>query len=132
MSIEAALVIWKDGTSVLHEPDGRSSVRIPDTQSLWDLLFENRDRLEGVAHTHPGNGYPQPSHEDLTTFAAVEKGLGIRTNWWILSRDSSVLVRWSDRLSAYEAVQFMHPEEDEPWADGLRRASYLELRRPEE
>jgi hypothetical protein len=62
-------------------------------------FWENRERVSGFAHTHPGSGLPEPSHTDLTTFAAVEAGLGKRLNWFILTEDSFRLYRWKARPS---------------------------------
>ena len=88
MSVEAAVVIGLDGQPILwHTPDGCGPSRIPDSRDLWEVLWENRDNLWGIAHTHPGSGKPYPSHTDVTTFAAVESGLGARLAWWILTAD---------------------------------------------
>lgn len=124
MSVEAAAVVWRDGSVTLHEPDGRSAASIPDTRSLWDLCFGGRDRLAGIAHTHPGSGYPSPSREDLTTFAAMEKGLGRRIRWWILSRDSSVLLERSPKNPGYDVTDFLTPDDEPAWMEVLRAASY--------
>ncbi len=124
MSIEAAAVVWPDGTFRLHEPEGRNSVHVPDTQSLWDLAFENRGCLEGIAHTHPGSGYPSPSGMDVTTFAAMEKGLGRRLSWWILSSDRSVLVE--RRGDGYDVVERIDPSSEPGWMSALRAASFRE------
>lgn len=107
-----------------HEPNGRSSVSIPDTRDLWDVLWQSRDRLRGVAHSHPGSGVPCPSREDLTTFAAIEAALGARLTWWITSRDTLVELCWRgpDRFD-YEA--FDVPWRDEPgFVEALRFKSY--------
>ncbi len=91
MSIETGAVIGPEDSVIhMHEPPGRSTTYLPDSQSLWDIVWENRARLVGIAHTHPGSGYPGPSRTDLTTFEAMEKGLGKRLKWWILSSSHSV------------------------------------------
>ena len=80
--IEVALVFDKEGKTIhWHLPPGRSGVKIPDSRDLWSVLWENRHRLGGVAHTHPWNGGAWASHEDVTTFDAVERGLGQRLLW---------------------------------------------------
>lgn len=68
-----------------HAPPGRTAVEIPDDVALWDVLWQNRARLVGVAHTHPGGGVPAPSGTDLATFAAVERALGRPLLWWIVN-----------------------------------------------
>jgi proteasome lid subunit RPN8/RPN11 len=95
MSIEAAVVIGKDGEPLLwHTPNGCGPSRIPDSRDLWLFLWENRDEVLGIAHTHPGSGYPSPSYEDVTTFAAIESGLGRRLVWWILTSDETKEFCW--------------------------------------
>ncbi len=80
--METALVFDKQGKTIcFHEPNGRSSGSIPDSRNLWDILWENRERLGGVAHTHPWDGESWPSHTDVTTFRAVELGLGVKLLW---------------------------------------------------
>ena len=77
-----------------HTPQGRSGGSLPDSQDLWAFIWENRDRISGFGHTHPGYGVPGPSQTDLTTFTAIEEGLGKRLDWWIVSGDRVVLVTW--------------------------------------
>ena len=83
---EGAVVVGKDG-SVLrwHLPPGRTASHIPDDRDFAMFLWDRREDILGVAHTHPGSLMPSPSVEDLTTFQAVEAGLGLRFKWWILS-----------------------------------------------
>ncbi len=51
------------------------------------MLWQAREGLGGVAHSHPHHGPPAPSWEDLTTFSACEAGLGVRLEWWIATLD---------------------------------------------
>jgi len=84
--METALVFDKGGEAIYwHEPTDRSGAHIADSRDLWDVLWENRDRLGGVAHTHPWNGEAWPSESDLTTFSAVERGLGRRFLWPVVT-----------------------------------------------
>lgn len=93
--IEAAAVIGPGGEVLhWHLPAGRTSTRLPDSRSLWEVLWARRDDLVGVAHTHPGSGPPTPSQEDVTTFAACEAGLGRRLVWWIASVDHLTAFTW--------------------------------------
>jgi len=93
--IETALVFDKQGKTIhWHEPPNRTSGSIPDAQDLWDVLWDNRHRLGGVAHTHPWSGMANPSQTDLTTFAAVEKGLGRLLLWPVVTfSDVAYIVR---------------------------------------
>jgi proteasome lid subunit RPN8/RPN11 len=128
MSVETAAVVWDDETVSLHRPEGSSAAAIPDTQSLWDVVSEGKERVSGIAHTHPGRGYPAPSDEDLTTFRAIEKGLGRRIKWWILTSNRSVLLEWSGHgISGYGLREAVPREREPAWMDELRRASYSEV-----
>lgn len=101
--IETGAVIARDEhdptrstyVSFWHNPPGRSSGHIPDTRTLWDILWAHHQSktLVGFAHTHPGNGIPGPSMMDISTFVAIEDALGRPLIWWIASADRSVRVR---------------------------------------
>lgn len=120
--MEVAVVVDKQGSAIhWHVPEGRSSCAIPDSRGLWEILYENRDVIQGVAHSHPGVGIPGPSHTDVTTFAAIEAGLGRRLDWWITSSNAMVVCRWAgpDRLSYTSILLTVEPF----WADKLRELS---------
>ena len=96
MTIEAGVVIDANHRPIYwHVPPDRSGGALPDSRDLWEVLWENRDNLQGFAHSHPGSGIPRPSQTDITTFAAVEAGLGARLFWWIISSEAAVLCTWS-------------------------------------
>jgi hypothetical protein len=94
--MEAAVVLnheWKP--IAFHTPEGRTVGSLPDSQSLWETLWENRKALLGVAHSHPGGGIPGPSHTDVTTFSAIERGLGVgRLLWPIVTADAVRVFSW--------------------------------------
>ena len=127
--MEVAVVIDKRGRPIhWHLPPGRSAVGIPDTRDLWDVLWENRTNLAGIAHSHPGSGKTGPSMTDLTTFAACESGLGVRLNWWITTSDRLIKLAWRgpERLD-YVAWGVQNPHisrMSNRWVGELRRLSY--------
>ena len=85
---EVGVLIDLEGQPIYwHLPEDRSSGALPDSRNLWDVIWENRDKVSGFAHTHPGYGKPGPSYTDITTFAAIETGLGRRLHWWIATGD---------------------------------------------
>ena len=95
MSIEAGVLIGLDGQDIFwHLPQNRNGGSLPDSRELWDVIWENRDKVLGFAHSHPGRGIPGPSYEDVTTFAAVEAALGKRLTWWIISSNNCVELHW--------------------------------------
>jgi len=72
--------------SALSWHRGISPVEIQDSRALWDTLWEHRCTVGGVAHSHPGyDDVPTPSATDLTTFSAIERGLGRRLLWPIVN-----------------------------------------------
>ena len=92
---EAGILISQNGNILYsHTPHGRTVGSLPDSVDLWSVFWENRRRLLGFAHSHPGSGVPAPSWTDLTTFAAIEAGLGRRLSWWITSSTHVIEVRY--------------------------------------
>jgi len=124
--LETIVVFDLNGKAIYwHTPNDRSAGYVPDSDDLWDFLWENRHRVGGYAHTHPGYGGVRPSGIDLTTFDAIEKGLGKHLLWPILSFDKMVCVvrnplfdkggaKWT--LAGPLTVEF-------DWIDELRRLS---------
>jgi len=93
--MEAGVVISLDGEPLYwHLPGNRTNVALPDSRSLWDIVWENREKIAGIAHSHPGAGVPGPSYEDVTTFSAIERALGRRLTWWITSADNAITAVW--------------------------------------
>ena len=94
--LESALVFDENGFEIYwHLPVDRTSSFIPDSRGLWEVLWENRESLGGVAHTHPWYGNVLPSAIDITTFSAVEDGLGKRLVWPILTFTDIGYFSWS-------------------------------------
>lgn len=84
--METGLVFDKFGVPIFwHVPPDRSCAALPDSRTLWEILWDNRNTLGGVAHTHPWYCAANPSTTDLTTFAAIEAGLGKRLVWPIVT-----------------------------------------------
>jgi proteasome lid subunit RPN8/RPN11 len=91
---------------------------LPDSRGLWDIFWENRDRLSGFAHSHPGAGVPWPSGTDLTTFRAVEAALGRRLQWWIVTLDQVAVFTFVE--GEYRSAPVTEALE---WVSELRRLS---------
>ena len=107
-----------------HAPAGRSCAYLPDSRDLWEVIWEHRGKILGFAHSHPGSGVPVPSHEDLTTFRAIEAALGTSLAWWITSSDVFAMIVPVDYRSwSYVTVPYrIFPK----WLDELRRISHTE------
>jgi len=100
-------VIWYH-TPTTAPKRGWSGGSIPDTRTLWDILWKHRDIVGGVAHTHPWEGPSGPSQTDVTTFAACESGLGKRLLWPVVTFTHITYCRWvGPGTHAYAAVD--HP-----------------------
>jgi len=120
--IEVAAVIGHNGVPFCwHLPEGRTGGSIPDSRQLWDVLWDNRQDLAGVAHSHPGAGVPSPSHTDVTTFASIEAALGVRLNWWITSSTDLIVCRWVGPERLHYGLENVKNEPE--WATALRRMS---------
>ena len=111
--IETAAVFDFEGNVIhWHLPPNRSGGSIPDSRNLWDILWENRERLGGVAHTHPWHGGPWPSGTDVTTFAAVEAALGRRLVWPIVTLSRVATFMWSGPgKHDYKSVPFLKSDD---------------------
>jgi len=84
---EIALVFDERGRVIrFHRPPGCTACGIPDTRSLWETLWKYRHLIGGVAHTHPWRGQASPSQTDVTTWRAIEQGLGKLLLWPIVTR----------------------------------------------
>ncbi len=116
--IEAGAVITGAGVVHWHLPNGRTGGSLPDSRDLWDVLWEHRrEAFLGFAHSHPGSGLPGPSWTDITTFAAVELGLGRRLTWWITSSDRVIGLNY-EGPKKHDYNHFLADEPD--WAAQLR------------
>ena len=119
--IETCAVIGKNGDVLLwHEPAKRTGGSIPDSFDLWVFLLENKDKIQGVAHSHPGSGRAWPSYEDVTTFSAVERGLGCKLDWWIVTENTLMLLRSENWKKGFERLEDVTPRS---WLNELRRLS---------
>jgi hypothetical protein len=127
MSIEAGVLVDLDCEPIYwHLPENRSGGSLPDSRPLWDVIWKNRENLLGFAHSHPGRGLPGPSHEDVTTFAAIEAALGERLIWWIVSEDSWTEFCWigPGRLGYRMGPNVWQP----PWVERLRVESGYQIK----
>jgi hypothetical protein len=91
-----------------------SATHIPDERERWETIWEHRNELTEIAHSHPG-GFLDFSHEDLTTMEAVEAGTGKTFAWSIVTKTG-----FRSRKGGKD-----HRREDSPWWLSLiRRLSY--------
>jgi hypothetical protein len=114
---EVFFLIGEDDT-ILHRDDGESASHIADSRARWEAIWESRERLVELAHSHPV-GPLAFSREDETTMEALESALGRRLVFSVVTPEGML----RRQGGADERV------ESEPgWADELRRASGLSPR----
>lgn len=127
MSIETGVLVNKQGEPIhWHLPPGRNVGYLPDSRDLWDIIWENRDNIQGFAHSHPGSGDTGPSWEDLTTFSAVERALGRRLWWWITSYDRLIALQWEGPGQYDYRIERLDRDLEAyaSWLEELRALSY--------
>lgn len=125
MSIEAGVVFGFEHEVIYwHLPENRSGGALPDSRKLWDVLWENRAKIYGFAHSHPGSGPPGPSWEDVTTFAGIELGLYRRLIWPIVTSDCISTILWNGPGKYDYVVHSLGPRKQDPsWLAELRQHS---------
>jgi hypothetical protein len=118
---EVFLLIGRGG-AILWSDAGDSAVAIPDSRTRWNAIWERRDDIEEIAHSHPV-GPARFSAEDLSTMEALDSGIGQRLRYSIVSPQGMVVRTGKDGVD--------EPVSDEPWwAALLRRASGMDDRPP--
>lgn len=106
LMMEVALVFDRDGKTIhWHLPPGRDNGSIPDTRSLWEVLWANRAIVCGVAHTHPWDGPAWPSPIDVTTFRAIELGLGRPLLWPVVTFTELRCFEFNEGASQYQKAE---------------------------
>lgn len=95
-----------------------SATRVPDSRERWEAIWQNRNEITELAHSHPGE-FLDFSNEDLTTMEAVEAGTGKQFKWSIITKKGFL-----SRKGATDA----HREDNPWWLELIRTLSYGEPR----
>jgi len=93
---------------------------VPDERERWNAIWENRDEITEIVHTHPG-GFLGFSSEDLSTMEAVEAATGNSYTWSIVTEEG-YLTRYEDTDN--------QPEGRPWWLPFLRQMSFNNQRNP--
>jgi len=130
--MEIIVVFDTTGKAIYWHDKDASSGYVPDSDDLFDVMWENKDRLGGFAHTHPWDGEARPSSIDLTTYRDLDKAFGKRLVWPVISFTDAVLVFWTkfpdEPGEGYVIADFDYLEEFEfDWVDELRRRSGAQI-----
>jgi hypothetical protein len=95
-----------------------SATSIPDERERWEAIWEYRNEITEIAHSHPGE-FLDFSYEDLTTMEAVEAGTGKVFTWSVVTKTG-----FRCRKGGKDSLR-----KDSPWWLSLmRRLSYGEPR----
>jgi proteasome lid subunit RPN8/RPN11 len=114
-------VISTDG-DVLWSDASTSPVALPDSRARWEAIWNNRERLGMIAHTHPVGPHAF-SQEDVTTMEALTVALGKAVPFAVVSV-AGMLVRNSDGVDEEVA-------DEPPWTKELRELSGMKPREEE-
>jgi hypothetical protein len=112
MMREVFFLIDTAGAVILID-EGRSAVAIADSRTRWEAIWDARDRIGEIAHSHPV-GPLAFSEEDETTFAALEAGLGKALVFSVIAPNGMIR-----RENGRDSIVASEPA----WATELRRVS---------
>ena len=101
---EVCLLIDRDGR-ILWADASTSAARLPDSRARWEAIWEHRNVLAAVAHSHPV-GPAAFSAEDRSTMTAIDAALGTSLLYFVVAphltigRGGSVFPEpwWADLL----------------------------------
>lgn len=96
-------ILWADAST--------SPTALPDSRTRWEAIWDHRDRLAAIAHSHPV-GPSAFSAEDESTMAALDDALGRRLRYLVVS-PTHTIAREGDG-----PVETISPE---PWWAALLR-----------
>lgn len=99
------VILWSDAST--------SPVAMPDARARWLAIWERRDQLVEIAHSHP-NGPAAFSETDETTMAALRSALGGGPRFSVVAPEITV-ARIGERTLEVDPEPW--------WADLLRLAS---------
>ncbi len=109
--------------AVLHTEEGASAHAVHDSRSRWERIWELRERIFEIAHSHPV-GPLAFSAEDETTMAAIQSGLGRSVVFSVVAPDG---------MLRREGLADVLVGDEPSWASTLRTLSGMtETNKPHE
>lgn len=121
MMREVCFLIGTDG-QVLYSDASSSPSSMPDSRQRWQAIWDRRDVLVEIAHSHP-RGPAAFSSTDESTMSALSGALGRAPRYSVVT-PVAMIVRVGER------TETVNPE---PWwADLLRLASGMAALQTEE
>jgi hypothetical protein len=109
--VREVLFLIGKGDVVLWADAGTSSVALPDSRKRWEKIWELREELIEITHTHPVGplGF---SHEDETTMDALTTALARSLRFSVVAPSGMIV-----RQGGTDAIV-----EQEPWWTSILRA----------
>jgi hypothetical protein len=101
------------GDAILWADASNSAAALPDSRPRWESIWQHRDELEAIVHSHPV-GPAAFSAEDESTMEAIDSALGRAMRYCVVAPGVTIA-----RVGALEEPMFPEPW----WADLLRLAS---------
>jgi hypothetical protein len=95
-------LLWSDASS--------DPTKLEDSQARWQAIWQHREELEELSHSHP-MGPLAFSEEDRTTMAALEAALGKTLKFSIVAPGGMLMKRGDEQALVA----------DEPWWAALLR-----------
>lgn len=111
MKREVFFIVARDG-AVLWSDAAAGPALLPDSHARWEAIWRHRTAIGELAHSHP-LGSDTFSREDETTMEALDRALGARLRYSVVSPGAMVARAGSD--GADERV------DPEPWWAALLR-----------
>ncbi len=113
---EVCMLIGR-GDAILYADASDSPAALPDSRTRWQAIWDHRDELEAIVHSHPV-GPSAFSAEDRSTMQALDDALGKKLRYCVVAPRVTIA---SDRDD---------PMSPEPWwAALLRLASGMKERK---
>jgi hypothetical protein len=107
---EVCFLIGRGG-AILHADASNNPAALPDARSRWEAIWEHREELEIIAHSHP-TGPAAFSAEDESTMEAIDGALGRPVRYCVVAPRVTI-ARTGDA-----ATETISPE---PWWAHLMR-----------
>lgn len=101
------------GDAVLYADASNSAASLPDSRVRWEAIWQHRDELDAIVHSHP-LGPAAFSAEDESTMQAIDAALGRRMQYCVVAPRVTI-----SRTGDADIIK-LHPE---PWWAGLLRLS---------
>ncbi len=103
------------GNAILYADASNSPAALPDSRTRWEAIWEHREELEAIVHSHPV-GPSKFSAEDESTMSAIDAALGKPMHYCVVAPRITI-----SRTGQGAEVKKLDPE---PWwAHVLRLAS---------